>query len=160
VLQGSGERTTVKALETCSIGTIDNENVDQVLRKHPVLGLALWRAALIDAGILRQWFAIMRRPALQRVAHLLSEQLARRTGLGINDSIIPLNQVEIADATGLSVVHTNRIFQDLRRRGVLSKVRQTVEVASRARLQELAVFDSRYLRSEEPLARWHISIDD
>jgi len=95
----------------------------------------------------------MRRRALQQVAHVLSEQLARRATLGIDNGVIPLSQIEVADAVGLSVVHSNRIFQYLRELGVLSKKRQVVEVVNKKRPQELAVFDGRYLNAGEPLSR-------
>ena len=155
----SNDPAEVEALANCSIGTIDNESVDQLLQRHPALALALWRAAMIEANVSRERWLAMRRPALQRVAHLLCEQLVRRLSLGIDNGVIPLSQIEVADAAGLSVVHTNRIFQDLRKLGALSTKRQTVEIVNKERLQELADFDGRYLDENEFLSRWNVRID-
>jgi CRP-like cAMP-binding protein len=99
---------------------------------------------------------VSRRPALQRVAHLLCEQLAR---LGADKTIIPLTQIDVADAAGLSVVHINRVFQELRQRGVLSKQR-LIEVVDQKHLQELAAFDATYLDSGVALSRWDLRIND
>jgi CRP-like cAMP-binding protein len=152
------ERIELESLADCSIGTIDNESMDQLLRRHPALGLAVWRAAMIDANTSRERLAIMRRPALQRVAYVLCEQLVRRAVLGIDNNLIPLSQMEVADSAGLSAVHTNRVFQDLRKLGVLSKRRQIVEVVNKAHLQEIAVFDGRSFRPDEFLSRWDVRL--
>lgn len=122
---------------------------------HPALGRALWQAAVTEASIIRQRLVFGRRPALQRVAHLLCEQLTR---LGIHEGIIPLNQIDVADAAGLSVVHTNRIFQELRQLGLLSK-RRLIKVVDAARLRELAAFDAGYLDPSASLSRWDLRID-
>ena len=148
----SAEPSEVQALTSCSIGTIDRDALEQAIQRHPALGRALWRAALTEASIFRQRLLVSRRPALQRVAHLLCEQLAR---LGTDEGVIPLTQIDIADAAGLSVVHINRIFQELRELGVLSKQR-LIEVVNQERLQELAAFDAGYLDPSESLSQWDL----
>jgi CRP-like cAMP-binding protein len=152
----SAEHIEVEALSTCSIGTIDRESLEQTMQSHPALGQALWRAAMIEASIFRQRLVMARWPALQRVAHLLCEQLFR---VGPNNLVIPLSQIDVADTVGLSVVHTNRIFQDLRKLGVLSEKRR-IEVVNNERLQKLAAFDGRYLDPNESLSRWELRIEN
>jgi len=78
---------------------------------------------------------------------LICEQLFR---LGLESLIIPLSQIDVADAARLSVVHTNHAFQDLRKLGVLSESR-CIEVVDKKSLQELAAFDVRYLDSSASL---------
>src|SRR4051794_35325738 len=116
----SAQLSEVQALTSCTIGTIDCAVLDQEIARRPELGRALWQAAMTEASTYRQRLLLTRQPALQRVAHLLCEQLSR---LGGNERVIPLNQIDVADAVGLSVVHTNRIFQELRELGVLSQRR-------------------------------------
>ncbi len=152
----SAEFSDVQALTSCSVGTIDRDELEQEIQHHPALGRALWQAAMTEASIFRQRLVVARRPALQRVAHLLCEQLVR---LGIDEGVIPLSQIDIADAGGLSVVHANRIFQELRQFGVLSKQR-LIEVVDKERLWELAAFDGRYLDLCASLSRWNLCIDD
>src|SRR5215469_930400 len=101
---------------------------------------------MLEATILRKRLLnVGRQPALQRVAHLLCEQLARREAVGINSATIPLTQVDLADAVGLSIVHINRTVQKLRRLGILSAKGPSIEVVSRAGLVTLANFDGHYL---------------
>jgi CRP-like cAMP-binding protein len=152
----SADTGEVRALTSCSVGVIDRDALEQAMQRHPAVGRALWRAALLEASIVRQRLVTTRRPALQRVAHLLCEQLVR---LGIAEGVIPLSQIEIADAAILSVVHANRILQELRQLGLLSK-RRVIEVVNRERLQELADFDARYLDPSETLSRFDLRIDD
>ena len=152
----SVEPSEVQALTSCSIGTIDRDALEQAIQRHPALGRALWRAALTEVSIFRQRLLVSRRPALQRVAHLLCEQRVR---LGTDDGIIPLTQIDIADAAGLSVVHINRIFQELRELGVLAKQR-LIEVVNQERLQELAAFDAGYLDQSGSLFQWDLRIED
>ena len=152
----SDEDLEVEALASCSIATIDYQSADQIVERHPPLGRALWLAAMIETNIARTRLAAMRWPAMRRIAHLLCEQLTRRLACGIDNGVIPINQLELADATGLSVVHTNRIVQDLRKLGVLSKKRHIVEVVNKEHLQELAAFDARYLTVDECLSRWSV----
>lgn len=151
----SAEPSEVQSLTSCSIGTIDRDALEQAIQRHPSLGRALWRAALTEVSIFRQRLIVSRRSALQRVAHLLCEQLTR---LGTDEQVIPLTQIEVADAAGLSVVHINRVFRELRQLGVLSQQR-AIEVVYREPLQEIAAFDDRYLDVSESLSQWDLRIE-
>jgi CRP-like cAMP-binding protein len=112
---------------------------------------------MLEASILRQRLAIVsQRPALERVSHLLCEQLHRRRAIGIDSGVVPLTQIDLADAAGLSVVHTNRVLQDLRKLGVISANSRTIEVVNCERLAEIAKFDNRYLTMPPALSDWEI----
>ncbi len=146
----SAERSEVQALTRCSIGTIDRDALEQAMQRHPAIGRALWRAALTEVSVFRQRQVVSRLPELQRIAHFLCEQLAR---LEIDEGVIPLTQIDVADAAGLSVAHANRIFQELRQLDVLSK-QPLIEVVNKGHLHKLAAFDARYLDLGESLSRW------
>src|SRR3546814_11832056 len=78
----------------------------------------LWFSTLLDAAINREWIlSIGRRSALARVAHLLSELHVRMGIIGlVHDRRypLPLTQTDLADATGLTAVHVNRMLKKLR----------------------------------------------
>lgn len=150
----STEHIEVEALSHCSIGTIDRDKLEQAIERDHELARALWRVTMLEAGVFRQRLMMARWPAQQRVAHLLCEQLWR---LGAHSSLVPLSQIEVADTVGLSVVHTNRVLQDLRKLGVLAQKRH-LEVRNKKRLQELARFDSGYLGSAEGMSRWELRL--
>jgi CRP-like cAMP-binding protein len=136
----------VAALADCSIGVVLHEDIRRTTAQCPEIGLALWRDTLLEASIFRERLLNMsQRPALPRIAHLICEQMTRLEAIGANSSVIPLTQVDLADAGGLSVVHMNRTIQDLRELGILSKTSRTIEVMDRSRLRDIAKFDGRYL---------------
>ena len=122
VLREMNNEVAVAAITDCSIGIFEHRDLEQLIAQYPTLGLALWRASMLEASIFRKRLLnVGRQPALQRVAHLLCEQLARREAVGLTSATIPLTQMDLADAAGLSIVHINRTFQELRRLNILSK---------------------------------------
>jgi CRP-like cAMP-binding protein len=158
VLPETNNEVAVAAITDCSIGIIEHKDLEQLIAQYPSLGLALWRATMLEASIFRKRLH-GRQPALQRVAHLLCEQLARRQAVGINSATIPLTQMDLADAAGLSIVHVNRTFQELRRLNILSKEGRTIKVVDRERLAGLASFDGNYLNMPQLLSHWQIKIE-
>jgi CRP-like cAMP-binding protein len=160
VLPETNNEVAVTALTDCTIGIIEHKDLEQLIAQHPSLGLALWRATMLEASIFRKRLLnVGRQSALQRVAHLLCEQLARREAVGINSATIPLTQMDLADAAGLSIVHVNRTLQELRRLNILSKKGRTIKVVDRERLVGLASFDGHYLNMPQLLSHWHVKIE-
>jgi len=160
VLPETNNEVAVAAIADCSIGVIDHKDLEQLIAQYPSLGLALWRASMLEASIFRKRLLnVGRQPALQRVAHLLCEQLARREAVGLNSATIPLTQMDLADAAGLSIVHVNRTFQELRRLNILSKEGRTIKVVDRERLAGLASFNGNYLNMPQLLSHWHVKIE-
>ena len=160
VLPETNNEVAVAAMTDCSIGIIEHKDLEQLIAQYPSLGLALWRASMLEASIFRKRLLnVGRQPALQRVAHLLCEQLARREAVGLNSATIPLTQMDLADAAGLSIVHINRTFQELRRLNILSKEGRAITVVDRERLAALASFDGNYLNMPQLLSHWQVKIE-
>jgi CRP-like cAMP-binding protein len=134
----------VEALTDCWIDTVSYEEVDRLLNRHANISIALWRNMAVEARILRERLAVQG-SALGRVASLLCEQMVRLEAVGMNGDLIPLTQIDLADAAGLSVVHVNRTIHELRELGVLSKDRNMLRLVNRERLVQIARFDGRYL---------------
>ncbi len=77
---------------------------------------------LDEALLLDQVVRLGRQTAYERICHMLLEFRDRLTDVGLaqNGSFpLPLTQEVLADATGLSIVHVNRILQQLRRERLL-----------------------------------------
>jgi hypothetical protein len=98
--------------------------------------------------------------ALERVAHLLCEQLVRREAVGIHAPQLPFSQIDVADAAGLSVVHVNRTIQTLRGLNVLSRGNHAIEVVDRNQLEKIAGFDGRYLSMPKLASKWAVQIEE
>jgi CRP-like cAMP-binding protein len=158
VLPERDDAVGVQALTDCSVCIIDYRDFERLLAKSE-LALAFWRATMLEAAIYRERLTIASRgSALERVAHLLCEQLARREAVGIASNRLPLSQIDIADATGLSPVHVNRTIQTLRCRSLLSRA-STIEVIDRKQLAQVAHFDGGYLDTRALLAKWTVRVD-
>lgn len=137
----------VAALADCVIGVVSHDDIGRITAQYPKIGLALWRNTMAEASILRERLLnVGNRPALPRIANLLCEQMVRLDAIGRNGAIIPMTQVDLADAANLSAVHMNRTIQDLRELGILSRNSRGIEVVHRKRLVEIAKFNGRYLK--------------
>jgi CRP-like cAMP-binding protein len=155
VLPERDEAMAVQALTECSVATIDYADIEQLLAQHPQVGFALWRTTMLEASILRERLLNARRgSALQSVANLICEQLARREAIGMTGSVVPITQVDVADAAALSIVHVNRTIQTLRSLNVLRRTSHAIEVIDKKRLAKIAGFDGRYLNMPQLVSGW------
>lgn len=137
----------IQGLTDCALAVINYQDMNALLSR-PTLAAALWRASMLEAAIYRERLSrTSRGTALERVAHLVCEQLMRREAVGIHSRQLPFSQIDIADAASLSVVHVNRTIQTLRSVNVLSKGNHAIEVIDRKELEKIAGFDGRYLRT-------------
>jgi CRP-like cAMP-binding protein len=161
VLPERNDAIAVQALTDCLVATIAYADIERILAQRPRLGLLLWRATALEAGIVRERLSNARRgSAVQRVANLLCEQLARREAIGITSPLVPITQIDVADAVGLSVVHVNRTIQTLRTLNVLSKASHAIEVTDKERLARIAEFDGQYLNMPQFLLKWAVRIEE
>ena len=161
VLPERNDAIAVQALTDCLVATIAYADIERLLAQRPRLGLLLWRATALEAGIVRERLSNARRgSAVQRVANLLCEQIARREAIEIISPHVPITQIDVADAAGLSVVHVNRTIQALRSLNVLSKASHTIEVTDKERLARIAEFDGRYLNMPQVLSKWAVRIEE
>ena len=107
-------------------------------------GMAVSRAlALDEAYLLNQLVRVGRQTAYERCAHLILELFYRLKAVSHNhdDSfVLPLTQETLSDALGLSVVHTNRTLQQLRRDRLIETKNSTVCILQKERLAEIGDF--------------------
>lgn len=149
----------IQALTDCTIAVIDYQDMDRLLSR-PSLASVLLRASMLEVAIYRQQLtSASHGTALERVAHLLCEQVARRDAVGIHDPQLPISQIDVADATGLAPVDVNRTIQILRSVNVLSAVTHAIEVVDGAQLKKIARFDGRYLNISKLASRWSVQIE-
>ena len=136
----------VAALTDCLVGVIPHEGFERIIERHPQISLAFWRNTVLEARIFEERVSNgTQRPAVERIATLLCEQIFRLEAAGIVGDVVPLMQIDLADAAGLSVVHVNRTIQDLRELGALAKNSHGIRVENKDRLVQIAKFDASYL---------------
>lgn len=129
--------------------TLDCDRVNGLAESSSEWAQAMWFDTLVDAGIFREWtLNVGRKTAVQRIAHLLLEFGWRLQAIGLGNASnydIPVTQADLADAVGLSSVHTNRSLQTLRRDGLIRSVGRSLSIEKREELERLASFDPAYL---------------
>lgn len=142
-------------LGPCTVGFIMHDALRNLTRERPLIAEALWRDTLIDAAVFREWIVnVGRRPAVRRLAHLMAEIGARLETAGLSNGKefqLPMTQIDLADALGLTPVHVNRVLQELRRDGVIELHKHAVSFPDLPRLKEVAEFDDLYLHQNPAL---------
>jgi CRP-like cAMP-binding protein len=140
----------VAALNNNQIAAIPLERIFDSMEKYPRIEFALWRASVLDGALYRQWLINLgRRSAYERVAHLICEIWTRLEAIGRAVSgryELPVTQSQLADATGLSLVHVNRTLKRLREDGLIAFHNNQVKVLHQERLCAAAEFDPGYLQ--------------
>lgn len=116
------------------------------VHEHPALALRLMSMLSCDEQMAYERLtSIGRKTALERMAALLLElfyRLQRRAPRVPGESLrIPLTQTLIADATGLTPVHTNRMLQELRQRGIIDYGNGLFRILDPQRLFDVAGVD-------------------
>jgi len=140
----------------CQVGFIQHETLLDLCHRQPRIAAALWRETLIDASIFREWILnVGRREARSRMAHVLCELIVRLRAVGLAQDHrckLPITQVEMADALGLSAVHVNRVLQELRGDGLIRLDGGTLTVLDWESLRQVADFDPAYLHLQRSQA--------
>ena len=142
----------VGSMTPVKVALVPHDRLRRITETHPHLTRMLWFSTLLDAAIHREKIlSVGRRSALSRVAHILCEMLVRLRLVGLADDggyKLPLTQADLADATGLTSVHVNRMLKKLRDEGLLTFRGGEVTIHDLGRLQRLAEFDPTYLYLE------------
>ncbi|HEY0116672.1 MAG TPA: Crp/Fnr family transcriptional regulator, partial [Allosphingosinicella sp.] len=139
----------IGALTAVRIALVPHRNVVRITEQEPHLARLLWLSTLMDAAIQRERIlSVGRRSALARIAHLICELYVRLDVVGQVDGLnfaFPVTQLDLADATGLTAVHVNRMLRQLRDRKLVTFRNAVVEIHDLDELQRAAEFDPAYL---------------
>ena len=139
----------ITALTPATVAYIPQAAFEALPLGRPELARALWWATLVDEAVLRSWIVNLgRRDAHEGVAHLLCELEVRLRHVGLvqDDRFdLPLTQETLADALGLTAVHTNRVLQRLRSEGLIVLEAGALTILDPAGLRRAAGFDPNYL---------------
>jgi CRP-like cAMP-binding protein len=145
--------STFVALCPGEIVRIRKSEIREVALKYPGIAEAMWRDTVCDGSISAEWIVnIGRRDARARLAHLFCEMAIRFGKLSGNafSYAFPVTQGNLADATGLSAVHTNRTVQALRRDGLLKMHGKAVWIEDWDALRIAGDFTIDYLNLNAP----------
>jgi CRP-like cAMP-binding protein len=148
----------VQMLTRGKVADIPVPAVQEIAERRPNVGHAILVTTLVEASIFREWVLnVGRRDARSRLAHLLCEFAVRLEEQGLSEDQgyeLPMTQEQLADATGLTAVHVNRVLKSLDADGLIARNRRNISFPDWRALRDEADFNTRYLhlkREEVPL---------
>lgn len=140
----------IQTITQVSVATIGRLDMDAMMDAHRNVAKAMYIAQLVDEGTMRAWITSMgRRASIERVAHLMCELYLRARNIGLASAgtplVLPLSQLLLADALGMTPVHLNRVLKELRLSGAMTLQRGKLLITDPAMLVKIAGFDENYL---------------
>lgn len=140
---------SIVALTPVRLAEISRATLERMADDNGRVMKALWWDTLVTVAVQREWTVNLgQRTALERLGHLFCELFLRLRGVGLTDGTtcdLPLTQVELADALGLSNVHINRTLQELRRAGLIVLRGGRLTIPDFDALQRVSLFNPNYL---------------
>ncbi|API58798.1 hypothetical protein BSL82_05320 [Tardibacter chloracetimidivorans] len=113
----------VEALTPVTLCVLPRGKLYEIFRVHPELGFDMtWLGAKEEEALDGHLLALGRRKADERIVHfaLYLFHRGQQTGLSRKNTLeIPVTQSQLADSLGISLVHTNKTLQSLRKRRIL-----------------------------------------
>ena len=149
-MQHSVESTT--PMKLC---VFDRRSLWRLFKDHPERAYDLtWLAALEEHFLGEHLAVVGRMPAEQRLATGILRLYDRAGSLGLTEGPwmkLPYTQKDLADALGLSVVHTNKTLKRLRDRRIVNWKNGDMEILDYDRLSEMAHVDPAEGMRQRPL---------
>ena len=144
---------SVEALTPMVMCTFPRQKMWSIFQDHAGLAFDLtWIASREERLLDGQILSIGRRSAMERVAYFLIHIFNRGAGLKLTSPqlglAMPIKQHHLADALGLSLVHTNKTIRRLSDRGLIIWKDGYLKMIDENALRRIAEYDAR-----EPIAR-------
>ncbi|WP_262272631.1 Crp/Fnr family transcriptional regulator [Microvirga yunnanensis] len=143
---------SIGTLTPCRIGFITHDDLRDLCTRYPRIAAAFWRETLIEGAIFREWVTnVGRRNACNRMAHVRCELLVRLRAVGLVEGhvcTLPITQVEFADAMGITPVHANRVFKQMRTDGLIELSGDRLNIPDWEKLKQVGEFDPTCLHLE------------
>lgn len=140
---------SVAAMSHLQLTELMPDRLREAMCNHPRLIDAFYWREMVNSAITREWVLnVGQRSALERVAHLICEVYYRLNSLGLaksNSIRFPMTQADLADATGLTPVHFNRMIKELREAGLIHLRSKTLEIPNFEAIKNAGLFSDTYL---------------
>lgn len=140
---------SVQMLTQGRVADVPRGALQALVFSKPSIGTAIIEQSLVEASIFREWVVnVGRRDARARIAHILCEFAVRLEARGMSTDHgfeLPMTQEQLADATGLTPVHVNRVLKSLETDGLINRRRRHIHFEDWRALQEAGDFSPRYL---------------
>lgn len=135
----------VEALTDAVFCVFPRDKLWALFNKDPQLAYDItWLAAREERTLDEQILSIGRRSALERTAYLLWFLFDKARDLEMvkqNRLDLPLRQTHLADTLGLSLVHTNKTLQRLRKMGLIELDERNLKIIDEEQMKALGRVD-------------------
>jgi len=135
---------SVETLTTTLLCVFPRDKLWALYTQYPSLAFDLtWLASREEQMLDEHLLSVCRRNALERVAFALLHLYVRAEDLGLasdNKIQFPFTQQHLADALGMSLVHTNKPLKRLLDRKIVRWKDKTFEILDRDELERVATF--------------------
>jgi CRP-like cAMP-binding protein len=139
----------VMSLSPSQVAYASHAELTRLTEQFPHLTRLLWFSTNLDAAMHREWeLSLGQRTGAAGAAHLFCEIYTRLEVVGRVDGLefsLPMNQTELGECLGLTVVHTNRVLRELRELGLVDFNRGLVTIHDPEALKSFAEYDATYL---------------
>lgn len=136
---------SVEASTPMTLCVFARDDLWSLYRQHPERGFDLTWIAAVEEHFLGETVATLgQRDARQRICWSLTRIFLRLKALGRGKGLtvpLPFRQGDLAEALGLSVVHTNKTLQALRREGLLEWSEGKLTMRKLDAVAEVAMID-------------------
>lgn len=133
---------SVAAITPLTYSLISLARLMELVQRVPKIALLLWWEEAAEADRLRSHLAAVgRKNACERIAQLLIELWSRLSAIHRTTDwsfTCPITQEMIADATGLSTIHVNRVLRRMEREDLIRRDGKTYTLIDVARLRHIA----------------------
>lgn len=140
---------SIGALTPLLYARLPGQMMERLIQTRPRIAQALWWETLVSAATQREWTVNLgQRSAIERVSHLICELFVRTQMAGLADGSsfeFPVTQADLAEATGMTSVHVNRVLQELRSRKLIRFRSKRLNILDLPALSRLAMFNDNYL---------------
>jgi CRP/FNR family transcriptional regulator, anaerobic regulatory protein len=136
---------SVEALTDLTLCTFPRDKFSKLFSGYPRLAFDVtWLCAREERILDENLLSVGRRTAVEKTAYLLLHLFRRAEDLGLADGDkiqFPFFQQHVADALGMSLVHTNNTLRKLSELKVMRWKNRNFQVLNRKRLAEIASYD-------------------
>jgi CRP-like cAMP-binding protein len=147
---------SIGTMQETTVLYIPHAEMFDLFGRMPQIQVIFWRWTLADASALREWLTNAgQRDAYGRIAHLLCELITRLQATGLAGGPVcrlPVTELDLAEATGISTVQVNRALKRLRAEGMIKLRAGKLTVLDWGGLKAAGEFDQSYLHLHEQVA--------
>lgn len=146
---------SVEALSQMLLCVFPRERLWELFEDYPSLAFDVtWLASREEQILDQNLLSVGRRTALERTAYLLLHLHSRASAVGLAPRgrfAPPITQQHLADALGLSIVHTNKTLKRLSDRRIISWKNRLLEILDVDALREIAYWEEDAPEGSRPL---------